>query len=227
MFALVPLEMKSPAARSTVPTANAVLVAVNVVMFFFAWSGPCTVGPGSGVLSILTYGFSHGSFWHLVANMWVLWVFGNPLNRRIGNGYYLAAYLGTLLLLGLFARLFLSSPIAGASGAIFAIIVMSLMLMPAARLLVAYIAILPITLLIGLFRRPEHWLYWFIRWGNFSVRAVWCLALIPLMQLWLFYHYDWSWTYLAHLLGMLCGVAAVLLLPQRISMGAHLAAWDL
>jgi membrane associated rhomboid family serine protease len=224
MFFVVPVELRQPAAGRGIPAANAVVVAVNVVMFFLAWSGPWCVGPGTGVLSVLTYGFSHFSFWHLAANMWVLLVFGNPLNRRIGNAWYLASYLGTLVALGIFAKLFLNSHIAGASGAIFAVIVMALILMPAAQLRLAYLAVLPLTLLVGLIWRPQHWLYWFIRWGEFSLRAVWCLALVPLMQLWLFYHYDWSLTYLAHLLGMICGVAAVLMLPARISMKARVVA---
>lgn len=227
MFALIPMELKQAPTRPAIPTANAILVAANVVMFLLAWSGPWVVGPGTGVLSILTYGFSHMGFWHLVVNMWVLCVFGNPLNRRIGNTYYLLVYLGTILLLGLFAKLFLNVAVAGASGAIFAVIVMALILMPAARLAIAYVALLPLTLLIGLFNRPEYWLGWVIRWGNFSLRATWCLALIPLMEFWYFIYYSWSPTYLAHLLGMLCGVAAVLLLPTRISMGARTAAFDL
>ena len=45
----------------------------------------------------MLYGFSHASFWHLLFNMWALWVFGNPVNRRLGNGYYLLAYLGTIV----------------------------------------------------------------------------------------------------------------------------------
>jgi membrane associated rhomboid family serine protease len=226
MFALVPVELKQSTAARAIPTANAVLVAANVVVFVLAWSGPWAVGPGTGMLSIVTYGFSHFSFWHLVANMWVLLVFGKPVNRRIGNTCYLLSYLGTLLTLGALGKVFLyNSHLAGASGAIFAVIVMALMLVPAARLRVYYVAAMPLTLLIGLFRRPEHWLYWFLRWGEFSLRAVWCLALIPVMQLCLFCYYGWSLTYLAHLLGMVCGMAAVLLLPQRISMGTRRAAF--
>ena len=159
-------------AKRAIPAANAALIVANVLIFWLGWSGPWTVGPGSGVLSIVTHAFSHFSIWHLVGNMWVLLVFGNPVNRRVGNTYYLLGYLGTVVALGLFAKLFLSSQLAGASGAIFAVIAMALLLMPAAILEVGYLAVFPITLLVGLVRRPKHWLYWFIRWGKFSFRVV-------------------------------------------------------
>lgn len=222
MLAVIPLELKERGAKRTIPTANAALIVANVLMFWLGWTGPWTgpwtVGPGSGALSIVTHAFSHFSLWHLVGNMWVLFIFGNPVNRRVGNTLYLLGYMGTVVALGLFAKLFLNSEMAGASGAIFAVITMSLLLMPAAILEIGYLAVFPITLLVGLVPKPKHWLDWFIRWGSFSLRVVWCLALIPLMQLWSFYWHNWSLTYLVHLLGMLCGVAVVLLLPTRISM---------
>jgi len=74
-------------------------MALNVLSFvflcLFGWSWP--VGPSTGLLSVLFYGFSHAGFRHLLFNMWALRVFGNPVNRRLGNGYYLLGYLGTLL----------------------------------------------------------------------------------------------------------------------------------
>jgi len=48
-----------------------------------------------------------------------------------------------------------------------------------AVLKVAYLALFPLTLLMGLFRLPKIWLNWFISWGTFSITAVWCLLLIP------------------------------------------------
>jgi hypothetical protein len=44
-------------------------------------------------------------------------------------------------------------------------------------------------------------------------------VLIPLLQLAAYFWYHWDTTYLAHLLGMLCGLGIVLLLPPRITMG--------
>src|SRR5437868_3197835 len=104
MFIVLPLQVKEQGGRDTIPLANACLIALNVMVFFLNeylhWS--LAVGSGTGFLTIVTYGFAHGGPGHLLANMWMLWLFGNPVNRRLGNGYYLLAYLGTLLALGLF-----------------------------------------------------------------------------------------------------------------------------
>ena len=189
MFAFVPLQLKQPGTKTTIPVVNATLVAINVLAFFFGWCDCWAVGPGTGLLSILTYGFAHVSTAHLVANMWVLLVFGNPVNRRIGNFYYLLTYLGSIVALGLFAKLLLGAPLMGASGAVFAVVTIAVILMPSALIEIGYLALFPITLIVGLLSKPAHWVYWFIRVGVFSLRALWCLLLIPLMQLWSFW---WS-----------------------------------
>ncbi len=225
MFAFIPLQLKQPGVKNTIPVANAALVAITVLVFCFGFCDGWVVGRGTGLLSILTYGFAHVSTSHLIANMWVLLVFGNPVNRRIGNGYYLLAYLGSIVALGLFAKLFLGAALMGASGAVFAVITIALILMPSALLEVAYLALFPVTLIVGLLSKPAHWVYWFIRLGTFSFRAIWCLLLIPAMQLWSFFWSGWSISCLAHLLGMACGIAVVLMLPTRITM-RHRAAVD-
>ncbi len=221
----IPLEIKPLPAKAKVPVANAVLIAVNVLVYLFGWSDSWAVGPGRSWLTVLTYGFSHFGFWHLLLNMWALWVFGNPVNRRLGNGYYLLAYLGTLIVIGLLAKLLLSIALAGSSGAVFAVIIMALILLPGTVVDFAYLAIFPLSLLIGLAKRPKYGLNWFVCWGIVSAPALWCLVMIPLMELCSFiarasyFGWDWSWTPGAHLLGMLCGIAAVLMLPARVTMG--------
>lgn len=121
-------------------------------------------------------------------------------------------------------RLCIGGYLVGASGAIFAVIMIALMLMPAARIELAYFALFPITILVALISRPAEWLYLFIRWGRFSVRAVWALLLVPLLELWSLFWSGWNWTNAGHLLGMFCGVAVVLLLPTRITMPRRAAA---
>jgi len=221
MFFPIPLEFKYVGSKSSFPVANAALVLINVLVYLFGWNWP--VGPGTGPASTLMYGFCHLGFWHLVLNMWVLWVFGNPVNRRLGNGLYLLVYLGCLLAVGLFARLILPVGLVGASGAIFAVMTIALVLMPAASVESAYLALFPLTLLLGLWKRPTYELNWFLSWGIVAVPAWWCLVLIPLMELlsvfcrWWTYGWISSWTPGAHLLGILCGVAVVLMLPPRIT----------
>lgn len=227
MFVLLPIELKQAVAKGRDPWANYLLITINTLVFVLGLSWP--VGRGASLAAILLYGFSHSNLWHLVFNMWSLWVFGNAVNRRLGNGYYLAAYLGTIVAIGLLC--WMSCPIAavGASGAIFAIITIAMFLLPAARLEIAFVALFPLTLLIGLLAPPgKTWIYWFVRGGVFELRMYWGLMLIPLMLLGeLLFGGSllgaWSWGTAAHLLGMVCGVAIVLLLPIRISMPGRTA----
>jgi membrane associated rhomboid family serine protease len=216
MFFFLPLEIRQARAPAIYPVANVALITLNVLVFLLG--GFWAVGRGSGLPSILLHGFSHANFWHLLLNMWALWVFGNPVNRRLGNGLYLLVYLATIVIIGLVSWRLLPGGACGASGALFAVIIVCLMLMPAAVLDFAYLALFPLTLLIGIFSRPRYGIYWFVRGGQFDVRALWALALIPLWELALFFCCGWSWTHLAHLMGMLCGVAAVLMLPRKITM---------
>jgi membrane associated rhomboid family serine protease len=221
MFFPVPLEFKCVGDRSRIPVANAALILINVLVYLCGWYWP--VGRGTSLASIFLYGFCHFGFWHLALNMWVLWVFGNPVNRRLGNGLYLLVYLGSLLAIGLFARLILPVGLVGASGAIFAVITIALVLMPAAVVEVAYLALFPLTLLFGLLKKPKYELNWLLSWGIVGVPAWWCLLLIPLMELlsvaWRWWTFGWisSWTPGAHLLGIVCGVVVVLMLPPRIT----------
>lgn len=106
MFFVLPIQLRDHSSRHEIPTANAVLITLNVLLFCFGWTQHWAVGPGSGLWTIVGYGFAHASLWHLAGNMWTLMVFGNPLNRRLGNGFYLLLYFGTILGLGVFARLF-------------------------------------------------------------------------------------------------------------------------
>ena len=172
--------------------------------------------------TILTYGFVHLNFLHLLFNMWWLWVFGNPVNRRIGNGYYVMTYLGTIVVLGLIARVLSPGPVLGSSGAIYAMIAVVSMLMPLASVEVHYLAIFPVTLLIGLFQRPKFWLFWFVRWDTSTVPAILLTITVIALQLllimlWLLLG-SLSWMNLGHVLGFVCGVVAVLLMPSRVTM---------
>jgi membrane associated rhomboid family serine protease len=216
MFIPLPVRLHDGREFHAIPVVNGLLVVVNVLVFWLGWHP--WVGPGTGLSTVLTYAFGHADLWHLAGNMLVLLVFGTPVNRRLGNGWYLVAYLGSAIALGLFARLFSAGHLIGASGAIFAVIAIACLLLPSAIIEIWYFAMFPLTLLIGLLQRPKHWVFWFIRWDWFEMRAWWGLFLVPLLELWGLLWCGWNWTNLGHLLGLLCGVGAVLLLPTRISM---------
>src|SRR6185436_14333856 len=215
MIAFYPLQLVTRGLPEKTPWVNWVLVVLNVAFYYFSWMAgwDWSCGRGSSVLSVVLYGFSHAGFWHLAFNMWTLLVFGDAVNRRIGNKYYLMAYLSSILLIGFFCWLIFPGRVIGASGAVFTVIGISLLLLPAARLRVGMLAIFPVTLVVAIFNRPKEFYQWAIRWGDFFVPMLWCLLLVPLLEFFGLLWSGWSWTNLGHLMGLVLGVVFVLLLP--------------
>jgi len=78
-------------------------------------------GAWLGYLPFITSTFLHGSWMHVIGNMWILWLFGDNVEDKMGK----ARFLGFYLLCGLIASIThfafnLSSdvPVVGASGAV-------------------------------------------------------------------------------------------------------------
>jgi membrane associated rhomboid family serine protease len=72
-----------------------------------------------------TYLFFHGSIWHVLINMFVLWMFGSELERLWGKKHFLKFYFVTGVGAGLVTMIFgLNSmtPIVGASGAVYGVL---------------------------------------------------------------------------------------------------------
>jgi membrane associated rhomboid family serine protease len=152
---------------------------------------------------------------HLLLNMWVLWVFGNPVNRRLGDAAYLAAYLGVVIAVGLAAKFLTHGDVVGSAGGVFAVLAMALWLMPGARVLFFLLALFPLTLLVGLARRPPKSIGWFIRWSWLRVPLVWGVLLVPLLEaVGYLATLTWDPAHLVHLLGIPAGLIAVLLVPK-------------
>jgi hypothetical protein len=82
--------------------------------------------------------FVHGGFWHLVGNMWSLYIFGDNVEDRLGSLRYLIFYLLCGWVSGL-SHLFTNwdsqIPTIGASGAIAGVMGAYLILYPRARIL--------------------------------------------------------------------------------------------
>lgn len=81
----------------------------------------CHIGEGSHWYTLLSSMFMHGGWFHLIGNMWFLWIFGNNVEDSMGRLRFLLFY----LLSGLgaaFAQLLIDKastvPMVGASGAI-------------------------------------------------------------------------------------------------------------
>jgi membrane associated rhomboid family serine protease len=168
MFFCLPFRVGQSRDDNITPLANAVLVATNILVFLF----PGTVLWRNYLFfNTITYSFVHVGFWHLFCNMWVLWIFGNRLNRRLGNLWYPVVYLGTSIIIGVLLRLLLRVEVFGASGCIFAVITVCLILMPGIMIEVLCVALFPLSLLVAIFSKPNYWAYWLVRFGRFRIKA--------------------------------------------------------
>ena len=96
----------------------------------------CIIDPGSQVSHVITSMFLHGSWAHLLGNMWFLWLFGNNVEDAMGRGRFVVFY----LLCGIAAALAQVAaspasgiPMVGASGAISGVMGGYLVLYPHVR----------------------------------------------------------------------------------------------
>jgi membrane associated rhomboid family serine protease len=90
------------------------------------------------VLALLSFMFLHGGFWHLLGNMWSLYIFGDNVEDRLGSFRYLVFYLlcgWASGLLHLFLNWHSPVPTIGASGAIAGVMGAYLLLFPHSKIL--------------------------------------------------------------------------------------------
>ncbi len=160
------IPIKDTVSRSTVPVITYGLIAVNALVFLFSlglsekqaetfvylfglvparyshreWAS--FVGfPLDNYWPFLSNLFLHGGWLHLVANMWVLYLFGANVEDRMGRIRFLPFY----LVAGLAANLVhcvinreSTVPVIGASGAIAGIMAAYLRLFPRARIVTLF-----------------------------------------------------------------------------------------
>lgn len=104
--------------------------------FYVAHAEPWNVVERFGPM--LTSMFLHGGFFHLLGNMWILWIFGDNVEDRLGKGrfllYYLICGLAAVYLHYLTGRTS-GVPVIGASGAIAGVMGGYFVLFPHARVL--------------------------------------------------------------------------------------------
>ncbi len=88
--------------------------------------------------TLVTSMFLHGSWWHIIGNMWYLWIFGDNVEDRFGHGRFIAFY----LLCGIaaaFGQIAMNPnslvPTIGASGAIAGVMGAYFILYPQSRVL--------------------------------------------------------------------------------------------
>ncbi len=156
---MFPLKDDNP--TTIIPFITLALIAVNVLVFLYQISLgprssqlfvyqygtipavvageqrlPANIAAIPPVLSIFTSMFLHGSWMHLIGNMWFLWIFGNNIEEAMGRVRYICFY----LVCGFIASWshILSNPDSilpsiGASGAIAGVLGAYIMLYPRAR----------------------------------------------------------------------------------------------
>jgi membrane associated rhomboid family serine protease len=123
----------------------------------------CVVDPGPEASNILWSMFLHGSWMHLIGNMWFLWLFGNNIEDSMTRPRFVAFYLLCGLaaaLLQVFVEPDSAIPMVGASGAISGVMGAYLVLFPRVRVF----TMVPLGFFITSMALPA-WamlIYWFV-----------------------------------------------------------------
>ena len=162
------------------PIVTWLLIILNVLVFIYesrmqpaavenflrAWGlvpAQLVAQPGTEWITILTSMFLHGGWFHILSNMWVLFIFGDNVEERMGGGRYLVFYLLSgvaAALLQVFLLRGSSEPMIGASGAIAGVLGAYLILFPHARVA----SLVPILFIFTVIQVPAtlFLLFWFI-----------------------------------------------------------------
>jgi len=154
------------------------LIAINVIVFIWQSSlgeqGLVSIAMSAGVIpqlllgeaklpaelaalppwvTLVTYMFLHGDWWHLIGNMLFLWVFGDNVEDAMGPFRFLIFYLLTGVVAGLahaYANLGSEAPLIGASGAPAGVIGAYIMLYPRVKMWSLVLMRIPLKL-------PAYW----------------------------------------------------------------------
>jgi membrane associated rhomboid family serine protease len=108
----------------------------------------CVLGYGEAWYTPLTSMYLHGGWFHLIGNMWFLWIFGNNVEDSMGRGRYVVFYhLCGLAAAGFQTFLTPTSPVpmVGASGAISGVMGAYVLLYPRVRVHMIVVLVIFIT----------------------------------------------------------------------------------
>jgi membrane associated rhomboid family serine protease len=172
--------IKDDQPRYSTPYVNTFLIVLNILIFFYQW----TLGPRVGEAFARIYGevpahlaaflsgssqytlpdvvvpfftsmFLHGSWMHVLGNMWFLYIFGDNIEDYLGHFKYLLFYLLCgLLAMSTQVAMYPHSnvPTVGASGAIAGVLGAYFLLYPRARVLTwffVFVLYLPAWIVLG------------------------------------------------------------------------------
>jgi membrane associated rhomboid family serine protease len=148
--------------RGSQPVALWLIIGINLLLFiatlvyrdiiFFLGLQPASFL--TRPWTILTSMFIHSGFWHIFANMITLFFFGGFLYRLIGRNRFLLVYFAGGILGNILFILLPPSPFSvaiGASGAIFALAGVLVVMMPNLRVLLFFIIPLPLWMVVLFF----------------------------------------------------------------------------
>ncbi len=211
---MIPLRDVIPS--RTTPYLTVVLIAVNAVAWLYELSLPPDevtgflqtfgVVPASFTASTLVSSmFLHGSWSHVIGNMWYLWIFGDNVEDRLGHGRFLAFYLicGFVAALGQVAMDPQSTlPTIGASGAIAGVMGAYFVMFPRSRVL----TLIPLIIFWEVVEIPAIFLlgFWFLM-QLFSAGAIAATASTQ----------GGGIAFMAHVAGFVAGLLGVFVLRGR------------
>jgi membrane associated rhomboid family serine protease len=121
----------------------------------------CLTDPGRQVLNVFSSMFLHGSWMHLLGNMWFLWIFGNNIEDSMGHARFVVFYLACGVTAALAQVIFTPDspiPMVGASGAISGVMGAYLVLYPRVRVYALVpIGIIPISIALPAWTMLLYW----------------------------------------------------------------------
>lgn len=125
-----------------------ILISTGVLSIDFIALQPANIFAGAYLWTFITSMFMHGNFFHLLVNMLSLFFVGSLVEKILGQKRYLAFYLLAGLIAGLFFVLFslifpsdFNAYAVGASGALFGLVGILVLLTPNLRVYIMFIPI--------------------------------------------------------------------------------------
>src|SRR3954470_17455111 len=205
---MIPLRDVIPS--RTTPYITVTIILLNALAWFYEISLPAraldrflfvygVVPAAFSPAPLITSMFLHGSWSHVIGNMWYLWIFGDNVEDRVGHGRFLVFYLlcGIAAALGQIAMDPSSTlPTIGASGAIAGVMGAYFVLYPQSRVL----TLIPLIIIWDVIELPTVVLlgFWFLM-QLFSAGTIAMTSSTAVGGV----------AFMAHVAGFLCGMAGV------------------
>jgi membrane associated rhomboid family serine protease len=170
----------------------------------------CLTDPGRQVSHVFTSMFLHGSWMHLLGNLWFFWIFGDNIEDSMGHGRFVVFYLlcGTAAaLLQVVVSPKSVIPMVGASGAISGVMGAYLVLYPRVRVYTLVpVGIIPLFIKLPAWTMLLYWMALQLLGGLFGALSA---------------EGGGGVAFWAHVGGFLAGVVLIKLFARREDVAAH------